>query len=78
MASGYPYEINSVSKELNEELRKVWLGANMDICQVGPEKWTYLEHFAQQAEGFYNMELRRDDVWIVTFPRSGLCICSCV
>lgn len=39
--------------------------------QVGPEKYFFPFKYKQEAESYYNFEARPDDIWVVTFPRSG-------
>ncbi len=38
-----------------------------------PEGWALCGRYAEDgwADGVYNMELRHDDAWIMSFPKSG-------
>lgn len=47
------------------------LGEKDGYVHVGPHKFTYPQTFVKNAENFYNFEAREDDIWVVTFPRSG-------
>lgn len=46
-------------------------GERTGFVQVGPQKWFFPSKYAKEAENIYNFPVRKDDVWIVTFPRSG-------
>ncbi|KAG8233858.1 hypothetical protein J437_LFUL006881 [Ladona fulva] len=66
-----PFEINDVPEELNKELLAAFTGEREGFLHVGPKKYLLASAYRNQAAGFYNMEVRPDDLWIVTFPRSG-------
>ncbi|KAL1140699.1 hypothetical protein AAG570_000629 [Ranatra chinensis] len=51
-------------------------GERTGFCQVGPKKWIFPSPYMPYAEKYYNVPLREDDVWIVTYPRSGTTLCQ--
>ena len=67
----FPYEIELLEEEVNEKLLADFKGATGGFCQVGPQKWVLPASYIDHAEGYYTMPIRNDDIWIVTYPRSG-------
>lgn len=67
----FPYEIKPLEEDLNKKLLSLYKGEKSGFCQVGPDKWLLPISYTKYAESFYNMELKEDDVFIVTFPRVG-------
>lgn len=67
----FPYEIKPVDDDLNLELLKDFSGERTGFVQVGPKKWFFPSGYLKQAEDIYNFEFRKDDVVVLTFPRSG-------
>ncbi|KAK9504263.1 hypothetical protein O3M35_010637 [Rhynocoris fuscipes] len=67
----FPYEINAVDKNINKELLDHFKGQKTGFVQVGPKKWFLPEKYKKHAANFYNFEVKKDDLWIVTYPRSG-------
>ncbi|XP_013180694.1 PREDICTED: sulfotransferase family cytosolic 1B member 1-like isoform X5 [Papilio xuthus] len=47
------------------------IGAGKFSIQVGPKKYLLMRDYEHDAENIYNMPLRHDDIFLVTFPRSG-------
>lgn len=41
------------------------------FVQVGPKKYLFPNVFRKHIESLYTAEIRPDDVWISTYPRSG-------
>lgn len=46
-------------------------GEREGFVKVGREGWILPARYKAQAQGYYSLPLRHDDVWIATFPRSG-------
>ncbi|XP_075154611.1 sulfotransferase 4 [Haematobia irritans] len=67
----FPYEINVVDEDTTNELLQYFQGERTGFVQVGPEKYFFPYKYKMEAEKFHNFKARKDDVWIVTFPRSG-------
>ncbi|GJQ85441.1 hypothetical protein Trydic_g23866 [Trypoxylus dichotomus] len=67
----FPFEIKKVSPEINEELLNDFTGERSYFVQVGPKKYFFPSGYEHEAEKFYNFQIRSDDIWICTFPRSG-------
>ncbi|XP_046390343.1 sulfotransferase 1C4-like [Ischnura elegans] len=66
-----PFEITDAPDEVNREMWSSFRAEKEKYVQAGPKKYLLCPKYRQQAAGIYNLELRPDDVWVVTFPRSG-------
>ncbi|XP_063822173.1 sulfotransferase 1B1-like [Ostrinia nubilalis] len=71
-SSDFPYVINDVEPEEFAELQKTFNTAFTDgYVRVGPKGYFLKSGYRKEAAKIYNMSLRPDDVWVVTFPKSG-------
>lgn len=69
--NNFPLEIRDVEPKLAEDLMKQFTGEHTGFVQVGPKGYFLPNKFKQEASHIYNMPLRRDDVFVASYPRSG-------
>lgn len=67
----FPYEIKPLDEKENQKLLNHFKGEKSGFCQVGPDKWLLPISYSKYADIFYNMEIKENDVFVVTFPRVG-------
>ncbi|CAH0400058.1 unnamed protein product [Chilo suppressalis] len=70
----YPFEIKTLDPEEHAEVFKQFKGDGgmlEDFIRVGPKGYWFPHGFAEMAPKIYNMKIRSDDVWVITFPKSG-------
>ncbi|XP_049816986.1 uncharacterized protein LOC109597463 [Aethina tumida] len=63
------------SKELSEadyQLLKIAAPSRADVIrQFGPKKFAFGKWYEEYSQDIYNLPVTKDDIWIVTLPRSG-------
>ncbi|XP_073972158.1 sulfotransferase 1C4-like [Rhodnius prolixus] len=67
----FPFKITNIEGQIGKELLELFTGEKAGCVQVGPKKWTLPAKYAEHAEKYYSFDLKEDDLWIITFPRSG-------
>lgn len=67
----FPYSIRPFKGVLHNNIVSVFAGQSKGYVQVGPERWVMPTKYVDFAETIYNFEVRSDDVFISTIPRSG-------
>ncbi|KAK9884598.1 hypothetical protein WA026_007438 [Henosepilachna vigintioctopunctata] len=66
-----PFEIEDLDPNINKKLLQDFGGERTGFIQVGKKKWFFPNAFRHHISRFHDFEVRPNDVWIVTFPRSG-------
>ncbi|TRY80471.1 hypothetical protein TCAL_13353, partial [Tigriopus californicus] len=69
----FPFTFQTVSREDEEAKRKVFKEGSLElnVTQVMPGRIILPKTYEEDAKRIYNMELRPDDIWIVTYPKCG-------
>lgn len=65
-------QIHFLDEKKTKEMLEDFKGEKLGWVLVGDKKWFLPAKYAKQCPIYYNFEVKKDDVWIVTFPRSGL------
>nr|XP_026498975.1 sulfotransferase 1C4-like [Vanessa tameamea] len=66
-----PYEIWDVTKDEDKMIKKCLLGYTKPFVKCGKKGYVMPGAFRNHAEAIYNLKVRPDDIWVITFPRSG-------
>ncbi|KAI5646047.1 sulfotransferase domain-containing protein [Phthorimaea operculella] len=69
--SNFPFEIKDVEPTVNKELIKYFTGQFSGFVKVGPKGYCLPQNFRNKAAKIYNMPVRPDDVFVVSYPRTG-------
>lgn len=67
----FPHTIKKVEEKLNNKIIKSVTAYPDGFVHVGPEKWLLPLSYVDCAEKIYKFEVRSDDVFTCTYPRSG-------
>ncbi|CAD0196951.1 unnamed protein product [Chrysodeixis includens] len=69
--SNFPFEYEELKPEERDEVQKLYKCPYVDYVSVGPKKYKLHRRFLDDAANIYNMPLRKDDTFVVTYQRSG-------
>ncbi|XP_045532715.1 sulfotransferase 1C4-like [Pieris brassicae] len=64
-------KIKELDQETQKTMRKLFTGERGGFVRIGPKGYLVTERYKEMAADIYNMEIRPDDVWVVTYARSG-------
>ncbi|CAK1552652.1 unnamed protein product [Leptosia nina] len=67
----FPLHIQNVDEDLAQELMEHYTGELTGFVRVGPSGYFLPHKYKEQAKDIYNMPIRSDDTFVVTYPRSG-------
>ncbi|GBP28013.1 Sulfotransferase family cytosolic 1B member 1 [Eumeta japonica] len=71
MSSTKSVRVENLEPEVEEFLLKQFPGQPDGYAYFGEHKYVHPKAYKDHVEGIYNMPLRKDDIWVATFPRSG-------
>ena len=62
-----------IEKTLQEEFTRHFTNYKSGLVLSDPGGFVLTPEYAEVAEKIYNLPLRPDDAWVVTFPKCGKC-----
>ncbi|XP_075969857.1 sulfotransferase 1C4-like [Anticarsia gemmatalis] len=66
----FPYKFEELDLEEKADIARSY-GVPKDFISVGPKKYKLLRPYCDEAANIYNMPVRSDDTFVMTYQRSG-------
>lgn len=67
----YPFTFEPIPKTLTDDFQQLFTGYDGGLVRSKPGGLVATPAYAAHAESVYRMKPRSDDIWLVTFPKSG-------
>ncbi|VVC86576.1 unnamed protein product [Leptidea sinapis] len=67
----FPFDIKNVTEDEDKLVKKYYKGYVRPFIKVGPKEYFWMAGYGDHAEDIYNLGVRSDDIWVVSFSRSG-------
>jgi len=64
-------KVERIEGELAVALSEWYPPHKRGFVKIGRKKWFLPYKYVEKGDDIYNFEIRPDDTWIVTYPRSG-------
>ncbi len=66
-----PVVFDVVAESLEKPFQDLFTAESDGVVRATPGGFVLSPQYAAKAEAIYNLPLRADDVWVVTFPKCG-------
>ena len=70
-SNNFPYTFSTIPETLQSPFKELFPAYTEGLVQSNPGNFVYHPLYGANAKKFYDFPIRKDDVWIRTFPRSG-------
>ena len=67
-----PVKFSVIPETLESPFKELFPAYTEGLVSGNPGNFVYHPLYGKNADKFYNFPIRKDDVWIRTFPRSGI------
>ncbi|XP_018397878.1 PREDICTED: sulfotransferase 4A1-like [Cyphomyrmex costatus] len=64
-------KVERIEDQLAITLSKLYPTDKFDLVKIGEKKWFLSDKYVENGDKIYSFEIRPDDTWIITYPRSG-------
>ncbi|CAH2240194.1 jg1759 [Pararge aegeria aegeria] len=71
LSKDFPFEVVILNTKENPEIKDYLDDDQISFARVGSKRYFFPKEFLTLAPSIYNMALRSDDTFVVTFPKSG-------